>query len=44
MVVTLVKESTEKPNSEIEEEILARLRDVKIPWMKNVDKITVMGS
>jgi hypothetical protein len=44
MVVTLVKECTEKPNRELEEEILARLRDARIPWMKTVDKITVLGS
>lgn len=43
IVVSLVKESAEKTNEEIEKEILKELseRPAKIPWMKKVEKVTV---
>jgi DNA-directed RNA polymerase subunit H (RpoH/RPB5) len=43
IVISLVKESTETPNEEIAKEILKELstRPTKIPWMKNVEKVTV---
>ena len=42
IVVILVKESVEKPNKEIEEEIIEFLEEFRIPWMKKVDKVTVL--
>ena len=42
IVVTLLKESVEKPDKEIEEEILKFLEEFRIPWMEKVDKITVL--
>jgi hypothetical protein len=42
IVVTLLKERVEKPNKEIEEEILKFLEEFRIPWMEKVDKITVL--
>lgn len=43
IVISLVEESTEKTNEEIEKEIFKELSKlpVKIPWMKNVEKVTV---
>ena len=43
IVVSLVEESIEKPNEEIEKDILDELseRPSAIPWLKNVDKVTV---
>jgi len=43
IVISLVKESTEKTNEEIKKEILKELsqRPAKIPWMKKVEKVTV---
>jgi hypothetical protein len=43
IVISLVNESTEKTNEEIEREIFKELskRPVKIPWMKKVEKVTV---
>ncbi len=44
MVISLVEESVEKPNKEIEEEILKELKELRIPWMENVEKVTVLES
>ena len=43
IVVSLVKESAEKTNEEIEREIFKELSELpaKIPWMKEVEKVTV---
>jgi len=43
IVVSLVEESTEKSNEEIEREIVKELSDepVRIPWMKKVEKVTI---
>jgi hypothetical protein len=43
IVISLVKESTEKTNEEIEAEIFKELSELplKIPWMKKVEKVTV---
>jgi hypothetical protein len=43
IVISLVKESTEKSNTEIEKEILEELSKVPpaIPWLKKVEKVTV---
>jgi len=43
IVVSLVEESAEKPNEEIEREILEELsrEPARIPWMKEVEKVTV---
>jgi len=43
IVISLVKESAEKTNDEIEKEILQDLsrHPAKIPWMKKVEKVTV---
>ncbi len=43
IVVSLVKESAGKTNEEIEREIFKELseRPAKIPWMKDVEKVTV---
>jgi len=43
IVVSLVEESAEKPNDEIEREILEGLLEAppKIPWMKKVEKVTI---
>jgi hypothetical protein len=42
IVVILVKKSGEKPNKEIEKEILEFLEEFRIPWMEKVDKVTVL--
>ena len=43
IVISLVKESTEKANEEIERDIFKELseRPAKIPWMKKVEKVSV---
>lgn len=43
IVISLVKESAEKTNEEIEREILKELSELpaKIPWMDKVEKVTV---
>ena len=43
IIITLVKESQEEPNEEIEKEIHAALTEMptKIPWMKKVEKVKV---
>jgi len=43
IVVSLVEESAEKANEEIEREITKELSQPppKIPWMKKVEKVTV---
>jgi len=43
IVISLVEESSEKTNEEIEKEIFKELsaRPTKIPWMKNVEKVSV---
>jgi len=42
VLISLVKESAEKPSKEIEEEILKELRELRIPWMEKVEKVTVL--
>jgi hypothetical protein len=44
MVISLVEESVEKLNKEIEEEILKEFKELRIPWMENVEKVTVLES
>ncbi|MCK5592791.1 hypothetical protein KAI31_01695 [Candidatus Bathyarchaeota archaeon] len=44
MVINLVKESVEKLNKEIEEEILKEIKELRIPWMAKVEKVTVLES
>jgi len=41
--ISLVEESTEKANEEIEKEIMAELSKYPpvIPWLKKVEKVTV---
>lgn len=43
IAISLVRESAEKTSEEIEKEILEELSKlpVKIPWMKEVEKVTV---
>jgi len=43
IVVSLVEESAEKPNEEIERDIMEELsrEPTRIPWMKEVEKVTV---
>jgi len=43
IVISLVEESAEKTNEEIERQIFKELseRPAKIPWMKRVEKVTV---
>jgi len=43
IVISLVEESAEKPNLEIEKEIMKELskEPARIPWLKKVEKITV---
>ena len=43
IVISLVEESVEKANEEIEKEILEELSKgiPRIPWLKNVEKVTV---
>ncbi|MCD6240756.1 hypothetical protein J7K27_04450 [Candidatus Bathyarchaeota archaeon] len=44
IVISLVKESENKSNNELEKEIFEALSTPppKIPWMKNVEKVTVI--
>ena len=44
MVISLVKESVEKPSKEIEEEILKEIEESRVPWMEKVEKVTVLES
>jgi len=43
IVVSLVEESIEKPNREIEKEIMTELsrQPARIPWLKKVERVTV---
>ena len=43
IMVSLVEESTEHPNEEIEQEIYSELSKEphKIPWAKKIEKVTV---
>jgi len=43
IMISLVEESVEKANEEIEEDILEELSEgfLKIPWSKDVEKVTV---
>jgi len=43
IVIHLVEESIEKTNAEIEKDILEEIStgEPKIPWFKNVEKVTV---
>lgn len=43
IVISLVEESAEKANEEIEKEIFEELsrRPANVPWMKMVEKVTV---
>lgn len=43
ITIRLVEESSEKPNTEIEKEILGELSaEPRIPWFKSVEKVTVV--
>jgi len=44
IVISLVKESEEKPNEEIEQEIFQTISEglPRIPWLESVDKVTVI--
>jgi len=44
IVISLVKESEEKPNKEIEREIFQATSEgtPTIPWLERVDKVTVI--
>ena len=46
IVVRLVEESAERPDEEIKREIMKELsgQPAKIPWLKNVEKVTVIES
>ena len=44
ITILLVKESEEHSNEEIKEEILKELDVLRIPWMDNVEKVTVLDS
>ena len=44
MVVSLIRESLEEQSTEIEGEILRELEESRIPWMENVEKVTVLES
>jgi len=43
--ITLVEESKERSNDELEKEIFDELSEApaKIPWMKDVEKVEVVG-
>jgi len=43
IIISLVEESQEKPNEELEKEIHEALSEmpIKIPWMKKVEKVKV---
>jgi len=42
-IISLVEESAEKSNREIEKEIMAELIAIppRIPWLKKIEKVTV---
>ncbi len=44
IIINLVEESIEKPNDEIEKEILHELTDDMpiIPWLESVEKVSVV--
>jgi len=43
ITIRLVDESAEKPNEEIEKDILEELStELKIPWFKSVEKVTIV--
>ena len=44
ITILLVKESEEKSNKEVEDEILKELDSLRIPWMDKVEKVTVLES
>ena len=44
MVINLVEESVRKLNKEVEEEILKEFKELRIPWMEKVEKVTVLES
>jgi hypothetical protein len=44
ITILLVKESEEKSNKKIEEEILKELGDLRIPWMDKVEKVAILES
>ena len=44
MVISLVEESVKKLNKEIEEEILKESKELRIPWMEKMEKVTVLES
>jgi len=46
IIISLVEESAEKANEEIEKEIFEELSKSlpKIPWFKRVQKVTVTGA
>ena len=43
IVISLVEESAEKPNQQIKKEIMRELKrePSRIPWLKEVEKVTV---
>ena len=45
IVISLVEESVEKANEEIEKDILEELSEdlPRIPWFKSAEKVTVMN-
>jgi len=46
ITISLLKESEEKTNEELEKEILEELSTIasKIPWCKKIEKVTVTNS
>lgn len=44
ITILLVKESEEKSNKEIKDEILKELGDLRIPWMDKVEKVAILES
>ena len=42
ITISLIKESKQKLNKEIEEEILKFLEESRVPWMEKVNKVTVL--
>lgn len=44
IVITLVEESTGKPEEEIKKDIVEELskEPARIPWLKNVEKVTII--
>jgi hypothetical protein len=43
IIISLVEESEEKTNEELEKEIFKELREItsRIPWCKKIEKVTV---